>query len=398
MSSPQPPDGGQQGQQPQGAGDQPGSDAISNRMDPQQDSGQEAPSGADATQVVRPVQPQGQQPPSDSTQVVPPSMQPPQPMYQQPGLAGQGSAAEATTVVPPSMQPPQPMYQQPGTQSQPGGFPAQPGTPSGGFPAPQAQGGFGAQPPQATYGQSAQSGQGSKALALTAGWIATVVGGLSAILYLIGTIGLASGYAAIEQLQEQAEEMRSRFGSSFDVPVPDLPPFGLILTLYLGILLAALVLCVGGIMTITRKKIGPILILGGSGLFVLCELVVIFTGFTYGGPIVGIIFAAAIGVLAFLPGTRQYVASAGAGAPAPAAAGAFGQQPQGGFGQQPQGGFGQQPQGGFGQQPQGGFGQPPQGGFGQPGQAPQQGFGQPGQQPGGFPPPGGQQPPQPPQW
>ena len=90
MSSPQPPDGGQQGQQPQGAGEQPGG-APNN----QQDTGQ---GSADATQVVRPAQPpQGQQQSSDSTQVVPPAMQPPQPMYQQPG-----------------------------TQSQPGGFPAQP--------------------------------------------------------------------------------------------------------------------------------------------------------------------------------------------------------------------------------------------------------------------------------
>ncbi|TDD36942.1 DUF4064 domain-containing protein [Saccharopolyspora elongata] len=356
MSSPQPPDGGQQG-----------SDPISNRMDPQ-DPNQ---AGSDATQVVRPVQPQGQQqPPSDSTQVVPPSMQPPQPMYQQPGLAGQGSGAEATAMVPPSMQPPQPMYQQPGTQSQPGGFPSQPqGTPSGGFPAPQAQGGFGAQPPQAAYGQPAAQGQGSKGLALTAGWVATAIGAIGAIFNLIGLLGLGATYAWLEQSTADLEQYKE-YG--IEVPEINLPPYGLMMTLYIGFLIASLVLLAGGIMVILKKNIGPILVVAASGLYAICQLVTLFTGFVTGisivGTIVAILIAAAIGVLAFLPGTRQYIAAAGSGVPAPAAAGGFGQPGQ--------------------------PGQP--GGFGQPGQ-PQQ-FGQPGQQPGGFPPAGGQQPPQPPQW
>ncbi|MEV6235059.1 hypothetical protein AB0L88_45045 [Saccharopolyspora shandongensis] len=361
MSSPQPPDGGQQG-----------SDPISNRMDPQ-DPNQ---AGSDATQVVRPVQPQGQQLPSDSTQVVPPSMQPPQPMYQQPGLAGQGAGAEATAMVPPSMQPPQPMYQQPGTQSQPGGFPSQPqqGTPSGGFPAPQAQGAFGAPPPQAAYGQPATQGQGSKGLALTAGWVATVIGGLATIFNLIGLLSIGAAYALIDQAEsarQQLEELDSSYSSGIEMPeLPDLPPYGLVLTLYIVILLGSIALLTGGIMVILRKGIGPMLIVGATGLFILCEIVLLISGFLYGAPsiigaIVSMLVAAALGVLSFLPGTRQYIAAAGSGVPAPAAAGGFGQP-----------------------------GQP--GGFGQPGQ-PQQ-FGQPGQQPGGFPPAGGQQPPQPPQW
>ncbi|MEV0048980.1 hypothetical protein AB0H34_00595 [Saccharopolyspora shandongensis] len=347
MSSPQPPDGGQQG-----------SDPISNRMDPQ-DPNQ---AGSDATQVVRPVQPQGQQLPSDSTQVVPPSMQPPQPMYQQPGLAGQGAGAEATAMVPPSMQPPQPMYQQPGTQSQPGGFPAQPpqGPPSGGFPAPQAQGGFGAQPPQAGYGQPAAQGQGSKGLALTAGWVATVLGGLLALFSLIGIFLVSAAYARLAEIQSSLEGLGgSEYASD---ALKDLPSQGLVTTLYIVLVVTGALMCVGGIMIITRKKIGPILALAGAAVTAIVELVIIFT--YSGGGILGLLIAIAIGVLAFLPGTRRYVA--GAGAPAPA----------------------------------GGFGQPLQGGFGQPGPQPgqPQQFGQPGQQPGGFPPAGGQQPPQPPQW
>ncbi|MDA3627335.1 hypothetical protein [Saccharopolyspora oryzae] len=359
MSSPQPPDGGQQG-----------SDPISNRMDPQ-DPNQ---AGSDATQVVKPVQSQGQaaQPPSDSTQVVPPSMQPPQPMYQQPGLSGQGGAAEATAMVPPSMQPPQPMYQQPGTQSQPGGFPAQPqqsGPPSGGFPAPQAQPGYGAQPP-AAYGQAPQ-GQGNKGLALTVGWIAAVIGGIAAIFYLIGTFLLGSAYAVYDQAKSSLEQL----GSSTD-GLPELPSYGLMVTIYIAVTIAAIVLCTGGIMTILRKNVGPLLIVGAEALYLICSVVLLFSGYVQGasiiGAILGMLAGIAIGVLAMLPGTREWVA-AGAGASAPAAAGGYG-APQG---------FGQPGQPG---QP-GQFGQPQQG-FGQPGQ-------QPGQQPGGFPPPGG---PQPPQW
>lgn len=345
MSSPQPPDGGQQG-----------SDPISNRMDPQ-DPNQ---AGSDATQVVRPVQAQGQQPPSDSTQVVPPSMQPPQPMYQQPGLAGQGGGAEATAMVPPSMQPPQPMYQQPGTQSQPGGFPAQPqqsGPSSGGFPAPQAQAGYGAPAPQATYGQPAGQDQGSKGLALTVGWISIAIGAIGAIFNLIAVIGLGAAY---QYLESQASDLEG-YGVDTAKITGSLPPYGLVLTLQIVLLLSSLVLLAGGIMIILKKSLGPILVVAASGLYIIAQLVTLFTGYGSGPAIFGAIFfclvAAAIGVLAFLPGTRQYIA-AGSGAPAPAA-------------------------GGFGQQ-------------GQPGQ-PQQ-FGQPGQQPGGFPPASGQQPPQPPQW
>ncbi|WP_010694330.1 hypothetical protein [Saccharopolyspora spinosa] len=346
MSSPQPPDGGQQG-----------SDPISNRMDPQ-DPNQ---AGSDATQVVRPVQAQGQQPPSDSTQVVPPSMQPPQPMYQQPGLAGQGGGAEATAMVPPSMQPPQPMYQQPGTQSQPGGFPAQPpqsGPPSGGFPAPQAQAGFGAPAPQAAYGQPAQSGQGSLGTLPVAQWVTI---GLAALSVIFGLIG---GIAAL----------------AF-VPV-------------YGIIIILLVLVMGGLWITGAlfggkgKQWGRILVTVMSGLAVIGAIVNIVQGAVLSG-IVTFLIGAAILVLWWLPSTTQGM-KVKAGAPAPVAGG-YGQPPQGGFGQpaQPQQ-FGQ-PQQPAQPQP---FGQPQQ--FGQ--QAPPQQFGQPGQQPGGFPPVGGQQPPQPPQW
>ncbi|KAA5837033.1 DUF418 domain-containing protein [Saccharopolyspora hirsuta] len=333
MSSPQPPDGGQQG-----------SDPISNRMDPQ-DPNQ---AGSDATQVVKPVQSQGQpqQPPSDSTQVVPPSMQPPQPMYQQPGLSGQ-SGAEATAMVPPSAQPPQPMYQQPGTQSQPGGFPAQPqqpGTPSGGFPAPQAQPGFGAQPPQAAYGQVAPQGPGNPGLAKTVAILGIVFGSLGILFGIIGILGLAAA---------------SSLASQYDVEVPSM---GLAYVMVIVSIIAAIAYLVGGILLLKRKPIGPLLVGGAAAVGALSSLIGIimypagFQGYF------GLLFGIALAVLAFLPGTRDWAA---AGAQAPVA---------GGFGA-PQG-FGQPGQSPYGQQPQQ-FGQP-----GQPGQ------------PGGYPPPGGQQPPQ----
>ncbi|MBB5153494.1 hypothetical protein [Saccharopolyspora phatthalungensis] len=374
MSSPQPPDGGQQG-----------SDPISNRMDPQ-DPNQ---AGSDATQVVRPVQSQGQQPPSDSTQVVPPSMQPPQPMYQQPGLADQGSGAEATAMVPPSMQPPQPMYQQPGTQSQPGGFPAQPqqsGTPSGGFPAPQAQGGFGAQPPQAAYGQPAQQGQGNAPLAKTTAIVAIVLGGLNVIFGILGIVGLAV-----------ASSKAAQYGVHLKVSM------GLLYTLVIVGFLCAIAWIVGGILLLKRKPIGPLLVGGAAAVSTLSGIISVIM-YPNASAIVGLVFGIALAVLAFLPGTRQW--AAGSGTPAPAAAGSYGQPQQFGqpgqpqqFGQPGQQQFGQPGQPQFGQpgQPQQ-FGQPGQQQFGQPGQPQQFGqpqqYGQPGQQPGGFPPPSGQQPPQ----
>lgn len=373
MSSPQPPDGGQQG-----------SDPISNRMDPQD----ENQAGGDSTQVVRPVQSQGQQPPSeatqvvrpagqpqggDSTQVVPPSMQPPQPMYQQPGLGGQQQGgADATAMVPPSMQPPQPMYQQPGTQSQPGGFPAQPpqqpGTPGSGFPAPQAQGGF--PPPQAGGfpGQGGQ-GQGGTSTLPIAQWVTI---GLAA-LGLIGSI--ISGIMTMSYV----------------------PGVGI------ATIVVALIFCGVWIFAAYSggqgKQWGRILVTVFAGLGLIGGLINLFVSPLAG--ILGLLVGIAILVLWWLPSTTAGM-NALAGAPAPQAGG-YG-QPQGGYGQQ---GFGQQqPPQQFGQpgppqqfgQPQQGYGQqPPQQGFGQ--QQPPQGY----PQSGGFPQQGGYpqqpgQPPQPPQW
>ncbi|RRO15512.1 hypothetical protein EIL87_15845 [Saccharopolyspora rhizosphaerae] len=387
MSSPQPPDGGQQG-----------SDPISNRMDPQD----ENQAGGDSTQVVRPVQSQGQQPPSestqvvqptgqpqqggDSTQVVPPSAQPPQPMYQQPGHAGQQQGgADATAMVPPSMQPPQPMYQQPGTQSQPGGFPAQPpqqpGTPGGGFPAPQAHGGF---PPPQAGGFPGQSEPGNPALAKLCAILGMVFGGLGVIFGIVGIVGLASLSAMASQAAALGVEV---------------PPMGLMYTLTIVSVLVSLVYLVGGIMLIKRNALGATMIGGAAALGVIANLVMMIMYPSASG-VVGILFGLALAVLAFLPAVREW-ANAGSGA-ATAQIGGYG-QPQGGFGQQPPQQFGQQ---GFGQQPppqqfgQQGYGQQPAQQFGQ---QPQQGFPQQGgyPQPGGYPQQGGQQPgqpPQPPQW
>lgn len=214
MSSPQPPDGGQQGQ-PQGSGEQPGDNPtntpnsgadstqmISSRMNPQQGNGGQ---GDDSTQVVRPAQPpqQPQQPQQggDSTQVVPPTGQPPQPMYEQPGLSGQQNPGP----------PPQP-YGQPGNQQSPaGGFPAQQpgqaGTPGTGFPAPQAHQGqpAGFPPPQAAPGQPGSMrpgfqpggpvGQpvewGTRAVGFLIDYLLPMLPGY--ILYIIGMINMSIG-------------------------------------------------------------------------------------------------------------------------------------------------------------------------------------------------------------
>lgn len=372
MSSPQPPDGGQQG-----------SDPISNRMDPQD----ENQAGGDSTQVVRPVQSQGQQPQQpqseatqvvrptgqpqqggDSTQVVPPSMQPPQPMYQQPGQGGQQQGgADATAMVPPSMQPPQPMYQQPGTQSQPGGFPSQPqqpGTPGSGFPAPQAQGGFA--PPQAGgYPGQAGPGQGGGTSTLPIAQWVTI--GL-AVLGLIGSI--ISGIMTMSYV----------------------PGVGI------ATILISLLFCGGWIFAAYSggqgKQWGRILVSVFAGLGIIGGLINI--AFSPLAGIVGLLVGAAILVLWWLPSTTAAM-NALAGAPAPQAAGGYG-PPQGGFGQQQPQQFGQPaPPQQFGQQPPQGYGQPPQQGFGQ--QQPPQGY----PQSGGFPQQGGYpqqpgQPPQPPQW
>lgn len=387
MSSPQPPDGGQQEQQPQDSAehgaDQNGADStqmISSRMDPQG----EDPNGG-ATQVVRPVQPpQGQPPVPESTQVVPPSAQPSQPMYTQPGAGGPTGGGE-TQVVPQSMQPPpQPMYSQPGNQGQPGGgYPGQPG----GFGVPQGQqpGGYGQppQPPQqppspygaqppapgqpSPYGQMQQGqGGGSKGLALTAGWIATILGGLGLIWAIVLLFGLASIAAAMKQINDLKAQ---------GVQVPDisLPPFGLLVVVSVVALIAYIVLVTGGIMILMRRVAGSMMAAVGAGLLAVFDIIIFITipqDIAFGG--LGILIAIAVGVLAMLPGTRQYLA--GSATPAPAAAGPYGQPRPGAYGQP------QYP----GAQPQ----QPPQ-----PGYPPQQPGGYP-QQPGGYPQQGGQ----PPQW
>jgi uncharacterized RDD family membrane protein YckC len=430
MSSPQPPQGGPQGQQPQGSGDQPGGNPanthnphadstqmISSRMDPQQPGGQD--SGSDSTQVVRPVQ-QGQPSGGDSTQVVPPSMQPPQPMYEQPGNAGQSggqqqgqpSGGDSTQVVPPSMQPPQPMYSQPGQQPpQSGGFPAQPpqagypGTPGGGFSAPQSQPGgfpaqpgqppqgFGGQPPQAPpnpYGQPgfAPGGPVGEPVDFGSRVISYLIDGLvpGAVFGVFYGIGLGVGSPTTFAL------------------IGWVISFGFVIwnsgykqgttgqSLGRGVAKTKL------ISEATGQPVG----FGSAFLRQLCHVVD------------SIICGLPIGYLAPLWDEKKQTWAdkimktivvpaddmGGMGGPGyPQPAGGFGPPPQQPYGQPAQppqfGQPGQQPpqSGGFpqqpGQQPPQPYGQPP---YGQPGQ-----FGQPGQQPpqsGGFP----QQPGQPPQW
>lgn len=441
MSSPQPPDGGQQGQQPQGAGGEP-PDAegtqIGSKLDPQATDAEQAPN-PDATQVVRPAQPQqdagqqgtgqqgtgqsgqapgdstqvvrpAQQPAQqygtgESTQVVPPTMQPPQPMYEQPGTSGSAPGEGTTQVVPPNMQPAQPMYNQPGTQSQPGGFPQQPqypgapqqpGTPGGGFPAPQAQPGFGAPPPNTGYGAfGEQGGENNRGLAQAAGWTAIGGGGLMLVLQLVGMFMMISAVNRLKQLSESL---------GMTAPTPSLAFPVTMIVISIVVLIAMIV---GGAFILQRKSLGQILAGGTGAVVAVVSLINIFVlPSAVWSAILTLLIGAAVAVLAFLPGTGAWLSGGSAGAPAPAAAG-FGQpQPGQPFGQpqpgqpqpgQPQPGqpFGQpqpgqphpgQPQ--FGQQPPqaGPYGQPPQGGFGQPqpGQPqpqpgqPQPGYGQPG--------------------
>ncbi|QGK68786.1 RDD family protein [Allosaccharopolyspora coralli] len=433
MSSPQPPQGGPQGQPEHQGGSDP---------------------NADSTQMINPTgapqqQPQ-QQPVADSTQVVPPSMQPqqPQPMYQQPGQptppppqAPQGGG-DSTQVVPPTMQPqqPQPMYQQPGQPSQSGGFPAQPpGPPSGGFPAqqpepsafdaalnppqpPQPQPGFGPPPPQGGFGQPGMMpggpvGQpvewGTRALSYLIDFVApgAVVGvlalivsaiagdsvglgmGLNAILYLAllgfliwnsgykqGTTGqsLGRGVAKTKLISEETGQPIG-FGNAFlrqIVHVVDSLPCN-----------------IGYLAPLWDEKKQT------WADKIMSTLVVPADPAPQGG----------------FPGGPGYGAPQNPGFGGPQSGGFPAQgQPQAPYGQPPQPGFDGPQSGGFpapgqpsyGQpqqpygQPQQQYGQPPQQPYGQPqqpyGQPPQQ-YGQPPQQPGGYPPPP-QQYGQPPQW
>jgi uncharacterized RDD family membrane protein YckC len=417
MSSPQPPNSGQQGQQPhQGSGEQPGgqpanttgadsTQMISSRLDPQQNPSQQTPpqqGGADAnagTQVVRPVQPpQGQQGgqggpgAGEGTAVVPPSMQPPQPMYEQPGLAGQQGgqggpgAGEGTTVVPPSMQPPQPMYSQPGTQSQPGGFPAQPpqqlGTPGGGFgqppqppQPPQPTGGFGGPPPYAS--------QRPGAIPEPVGWGTRVVSWLIDGLPIVVVLGICSaiGNTAVTAIGYVLSLGYLIWNSGYQQ----------------GTTGQSIGRGVAKTKLISEETGQPI----GFGNAFLRQIVHIVDGLPCNIGYLSPLWDEknqtwADKIMKTLVVPADAAAPGGPGGPVPGG-------PQPGFGQPgPQQPYGQPggPQPGFGQPgPQQPYGQPggPQPGFGQPG--PQQPYGQPGQQPpygqpGGYPPPQAGQPPQ----
>jgi hypothetical protein len=397
MSSPQSPDGGQQGQQPQGADAQPtGSAANTNAGDSTdkissrtaaQDGGDQGSGAESSTQMVRPVSPQqGQGVGQESTAVVPPSAQPqPQPMYEQPGHSGQlgpagnqphggASSSDSTAMVPPSAQPgPQLMYGQPAT----GGWPQQhPGTPSGGFAPPQAQGGFGAQPPQAgqPFGQPGPQGQPFGQQGPSSG--ADEQGTDFLPIALWSTVGVA-GVAALGSLIGGIVAMSSNVGTGSLVLI-----FGLISAALIG---------AGGWYSGEGQSWGRILVT----VFAVVGTGIGFVAGTAWGVIALVLAIGLIG-LWWLPQTSRSMQAQHNklhGLPAPGSSqpyygGSFdGQQ----FGQQtqtmqPTG----QPQPG---QPQPGQPQPSYPGYSAPGQPPQAGQpGQPGQPPPAFPPQPGQQP------
>ncbi|WIY05793.1 hypothetical protein QRX60_18835 [Amycolatopsis mongoliensis] len=405
------------------------------------------PVDANATQMVNPVG-GGDAPVGDSTQLVPPGSQPPAIPYTPPPSAADNPAAAFGQQQGGFGQQPG-GYGQPGQQGgfgqQPGfGQPGQPGQPPQGFGGPgfggPQQPGFGGQPPQ--FGAAAPGGNG------LFGYIA---GGVVALLALVALIisfaymsdasdyskifDLAPDQAAIDKVLDQA-----------GIIGPGLVWFYVVM-----ILVGSLVSLAGGVGLALVGKLGgikkfvPIAIAAGGALLTVFALLLKIgmtpnaetlaqasasekDTFGLGLPplILGVLILI-VGVLGFIPATRQFV-GLGDGGAAPGGPQGFGGPPnQGGFGgpQQP-GGFGQPGQpgqpGGFGQQPggygqpgqppqgygpppgygqpggpnpsSGGFPQPSSGGFPQPGQ-PQQpgGYGQPGQPPQGYP----QQPGQPPQ-
>ncbi len=468
MSAPQPPNqppGGEQ--QPQG----PSSGPQPEQNSPFGDS-------PEPTQVVQPPQPQQSQEPQESQgeQRFGDSPEPTQ-VVQPPNLSAgeqQGSNAESTQLVPPGMQPqPAIPYSPPpsaadnpaavnpqgfGQQSPPGGFgaPGQVGPQSGpqpqqGFGAPGQPGqqGFGApgqpgqfgQPPQQGFGappgggfgapgQPAFGGGGNQMKAMIAGGAVALFGLIALILSITLFADFVSTSSRASEAAEQAERAykqaidnciaagmpQEQCEAGFSTEKIDVDSEGAgyawfcIITLLVGSLAAT----AGGVMhALVNKlqggvgKIVPYVTLGGGFLTLLASLLIVIED---GGAITRVIFTlilglliTVVGVIAAIPQTAFYLGLGGSGGP-----GGFGGPggPGGGFGGP--GGFGQPGQpGGFGQPggqfpSSGGFpqqGQPGQpGGFGQPGgQFPSSGGfpqqGQPGQ-PGGFGQPG--QPPQ--QW
>jgi hypothetical protein len=404
------------------------------------------PVDANATQMVNPG---GDAPVAESTQLVPPGSQPPPSIpYTPPPSAADNPAAAFGQQ--------QGGYGQPGGygQQQPGGFgqPGQPGQPPQGFGGPPGFGGpqqqqFGG-PPQQQFGAPSAAG-GNPLFGYIAGGVVALLGLLSLIFAFV-YFGDASDYSKALSGAPSGDVL-DKFLSDAGVVGSGTLWFYVIMLLVFSLvaLVAGAGLALAGKLPASLKKLLPIAVVAGGALITLFGVLMMLgttpnadylkqfganvgsaTGIGVAPMIFGILILI-IGVLGLIPATAQFV-GLGAGGAAPAGPPQGFGGPPSGFGGPQQPGFGQpQQQPGFGHQPgqpgppPQGFGQPPQGygpppGYGQPGgpnpasggfpqpssggfpqqpQQPQQpgGFGQPGQPPHGYPQQPGQQPGQPPQ-
>lgn len=367
--------------------------------------GQAPGADASATQVAPPVQP-GDGPNAESTQLVPPGMQPsgipytpPPSAADNPGAMGQPGYGQGVGQQyghqnfgqQPSGQPQygqqqygQPQYgQQP--YGQPGGFPPPQGGPqSGGFPPPQQQygqpGGF--PPPQGQpYGQQ-PGGYGQPAFAVPGG-AQLAEWGPRAAAYLIDLAPIVVVW------------LLAIIGTSIDTTVGAVLG-GLGYLAFFGWLIYNRWILQGKTGQSYGKKFMKIKLIGeqsdqpiGPGMAFVRDIAHSVDS-----------MACAVGYLWPLWDEKKQTFSDKimktfvVTAPVSESPGGFGPPQSGGFDQQgpPSGGFGQPQQGGFGQPQQGGYGQPQSGGFGQGGygQPQQGGFGQPqqgghGPTSGGFP-------------
>jgi hypothetical protein len=368
---------------------------------PQRPGDAPAPGDPNATQLVNPVGgPQAAGP--ESTQLVPPGMQPPPAIQYSPPPSAADNPGAAFGQPGQYGQPPQQGFGQPGgfdPQSQQGAF----GQPQQGFgqPAPgQYPGAFGQQPGfggPPGYGAAAPASSNNQLFGLIAAGVLAVFGILAVVFFIVDiSDSKFSTYSqAIATVPDSAIQQAKDAGQYISP--------GLLKTFYWVALVGGLGAIAAAVFTFLKNKLaavlgasaGVLLLVSGVGLLLSDSLSksalpdgTTFTGFSSGKIfyLIAGVFVLAVGVLGLLGGTRQFVGLGGGSTPA--APGGYGPPPGGGFpppGQQP-GGFGQPQQ--YGQPPQQGFGQPPQ--PGQYGQPPQQGFGQP--QPGQYGQPGGQYP------
>ncbi|EHK88843.1 hypothetical protein SZMC14600_02772, partial [Saccharomonospora azurea SZMC 14600] len=317
----------QQPQQPQGEQQQPFGDSPEPTQvvqPPNPAAGDQQGSNAESTQLVPPgMQPQAGIPyaPPPSAADNPAAVNPQGGFGQQPPSGGFGAPGQPGQVGPPSG--PQP---QQGFGGQPGQFGA---PPQGGFGAPPG-GGFGA-PPQPGFGGGAPAGGGNKMMALIAGGVVAVLGVVTLILAITLMSDLSGpGGSDIDEAVEQCvsmgapEDMCREQVESYADAAPGVPGYiwFYVITLLVGGLLAAaggaLHALVGlGKLQGTLRKLLPVFTLAGGVLTLIFSVLltietegeltrVIFT------LIFGVLLTAA-GVMSLIPGTASFLGLGGPG-------------------------------------------------------------------------------------